>query len=47
LEQFPISYYSDFLKFVKENYNGKYWNKLPLEVAAYYKRTITMDRKWE
>ncbi len=47
LEQFPISYYSDFLKFVKENYNGKYWNELPLEVAAYYKRTITMDRKCE
>jgi hypothetical protein len=47
LEQFPISYYSKFLKFVKENYNGKYWNELPLEVAAYYKRTITMDRKCE
>ncbi len=47
LEQFPVNYYSDFLKFVKKNYNGKYWNELPLEVAAYYKRTITMDRKCE
>ena len=43
LEQFPISYYSDFLKFVKENYNGKYWNVLPRDVAAYYKSTITMN----
>ncbi len=47
LEQFPISYYYDFLKYVKENYSGKYWNELPLKVAAYYKRTITMDRKYE
>jgi len=43
LEQFPVSYYSDFLKFVKENYNGKYWNALPGEVAKYYKRTLTMN----
>ena len=43
LEQFPINYYSDFLKFVKENYKGKYWNALPRDVAAYYKNTVTMN----
>jgi len=41
LEQFPVSYYSDFLKFVKENYEVKYWNALPKDVADYYKNTIT------
>jgi len=41
LEQFPLSYYSDFLKFVKDNYEGKYWNALPKDVADYYKNTIT------
>jgi len=40
LEQFPVSYYSDFLKFVKENYNEKYWNALPKEVAEYYKKQL-------
>jgi len=43
LEQFPVSYYSDFLKFVKENYEGKYWNAVPKDVAAYYKNTVTMN----
>ena len=43
LEQFPVTYYSDFLKFVKKNYNGKYWNVLPKDVAAYYKSTVTMN----
>ncbi len=38
LEQFPVSYYSDFLKFVKENYGGQYWNALPKDVATYFKR---------
>jgi len=43
LEQFPVSYYSDFLKFVKEKYEGKYWNALPKDAAAYYKNTVTMN----
>jgi len=43
LEQFPVNYYSDFLKFVIENYNGKYWNALPEEVAEYYKKTNTVN----
>ena len=42
LEQFPVKFYSDFLKFVKENYEGKYWNALPKDVAVYYKTTGTM-----
>ncbi|MCZ6702098.1 MAG: hypothetical protein O6940_03555 [Ignavibacteria bacterium] len=43
LEQFPVSYYSDFLKFVKEKYYEKYWNVLPKDVARYYKRAITIN----
>ena len=42
LEQFPVNYYSDFLKFVKKNYNGKYWNVLPKDIASYYKSTVTI-----
>lgn len=36
-EEYPINYYSDFLKYVKENYQGRYWNALPKEVASFYK----------
>ena len=40
LEQFSASYYSDFLKFIKDNLDGKYWNALPKDVAAYYRKMI-------
>lgn len=39
-EEYPVSYYSDFLKYVRENYDGKYWNALPSEVAKYYKKMM-------
>jgi len=38
LEQFPVNYYADFLKFIKENYEGKYWNALPRDVASYLRQ---------
>lgn len=40
LEEFPVRYYYDFLKFIKETYKGKYWNAIPKDVAAYYKNMI-------
>ena len=40
LEQFQVNYYSDFLKFIKKKYSGKYWNALPKEVAEYYKKQL-------
>lgn len=42
LEEYPVDYYSDFLKYVKENYDGKYWNALPKDVAKYYKNMISV-----
>lgn len=36
LEEYPVRYYSDFLKYVKDNYEGKYWNALPKDVAKYF-----------
>jgi len=40
LEQFSASYYSDFLKFIRNNFDGKYWNALPKDVAVYYRKMI-------
>ena len=37
-EEYPVEYYSNFLKYVKENYEGKYWNALPKDVATYFKK---------
>ena len=41
LEEYPVDYYIDFLKYVKENYKGKYWNALPKDVAKYFKNMMT------
>ena len=39
-EEYPVEFYYNFLKYVKENYEGKYWNALPREVAVYYRNMI-------
>ena len=39
-EEYPVKYYSDFLKYIKDTYDGKYWNAIPKDVAAYYKKMI-------
>jgi hypothetical protein len=33
--EFPVSSYSDFLKYVQTRYEGQFWQALPREVAAY------------
>jgi hypothetical protein len=42
-EEYPVDYYINFLKYVKENYAGKYWNALPKEVAKYFKKMMTIN----
>lgn len=37
LEDFPISLYKDFLKYLLKNYKGQFWNVLPNEVARFVK----------
>lgn len=37
LEKFPVRLYIDFLKHIKENYSGLYWNPTPAKLADYYK----------
>ena len=44
MEEYPVSYYSDFLKYVKDNYEGKYWNALPKEVAEYFKKMMAINQ---
>lgn len=44
LEEFPAQYYSEFLKTVKERYDGKYWNALPREVAEYCNEMLNFNK---
>jgi hypothetical protein len=33
--EYPLKHYTEFLAWVKRTYDGKYWHKLPREIAAY------------
>jgi hypothetical protein len=35
-EEYPISYYADFLRYVKRTYADQYWHVCPSELADYY-----------
>ncbi len=38
--EFPVQHYTEFLSWVKQNYEGQYWNALPREIAAFSKEQI-------
>ncbi len=38
VETFPIEVYKDFLLYVKENYSSQFWNPLPKELAAFWRK---------
>jgi len=40
LEEYPIKYYTDFLKFVKQNYTNDYWNVLPKQLSSFWKLNV-------
>ena len=37
--EYPVGLYEQFLKHVRANYEGMYWNGLPREVAGWYRET--------
>jgi glycosyltransferase involved in cell wall biosynthesis/peptidoglycan/xylan/chitin deacetylase (PgdA/CDA1 family) len=39
-DEYPVSFYDDFLRYVREKYEGLYWAALPREVARYYRRAL-------
>jgi hypothetical protein len=36
MEEYPAAYYTAFLKYINENYQGQYWHALPREVARFW-----------
>jgi hypothetical protein len=39
-EQYPVTYYTDFLRYVKERYTNEYWNALPREAARFWRQSV-------
>jgi glycosyltransferase involved in cell wall biosynthesis len=37
-DEYPAEYYREFLRYVKANYAGQYWNATPREVARHYEK---------
>ena len=37
-EEYPASYYKEFLEYVRRKYQGIYWNPLPSEMARFWER---------
>jgi hypothetical protein len=35
-EDYPVSYYINFLNYVKDRYEGQYWHALPREITAFF-----------
>jgi hypothetical protein len=36
IEEYPASYYTDFLQYVEARYAGKYWHALPRDMARWW-----------
>jgi len=41
IETYPVSFYTDFLQHIATEYESKYWNALPSEVAAFCQAKLT------
>lgn len=38
MEEYPVEFYAELLKYVKERYAGQYWHALPKDVARFWSR---------
>jgi len=36
IDEFPVQYYRDFLKYIQDQYKDQYWHALPKEMAAFW-----------
>ena len=45
LEEFPVKYYKDFLIYIKEKYEGQYWNGLPSHLVQHLNSVLHSVQK--
>ena len=36
-EEYPISFYTEFLEYIQKKYKGQYWQALPRDIAKFLK----------
>ncbi len=41
-DEFPVRHYEEFLRHVREKYEGSYWAATPREVARYYRENVPL-----
>lgn len=39
-DEFPVSFYEEFLRYVRDKFEGQYWDALPREVASYFRQSM-------
>lgn len=44
-DEYPASLYEDFLRYVREKYEGQYWTALPREVARHYSTSVPVSSR--
>ena len=40
LEEYPAKCYSEFLEYIKNNYEGQYWHVLPRDMARFWSQNM-------
>jgi len=45
MEEFPMTFYRDFLIYIKNNYKDQYWHVLPKEMSAFWKENYSSFKK--
>lgn len=43
IDRYPVEFYTDFLRYVRERYNGEFWLAQPSEVARYWRELSPSD----
>jgi hypothetical protein len=41
--EYPVSYYEEFLSYVRDKYEGLFWSALPREVACFYREHVPLS----
>ena len=41
-DEYPVSFYEDLLRYVRDKHDGSYWSALPREVARYYRERVPL-----
>jgi glycosyltransferase involved in cell wall biosynthesis len=44
-DEFPVSYYEEFLQYVREKYEGVFWSALPRDVARFYRVSVPVSSR--